>query len=75
MILKIFKMLNVRPLLEYAFQYEDRLRELKLPTLKERRENGDLIEIFKSLFLHYKLPWYSRNRRHQNKCKSPWTLK
>jgi len=30
-------------------EYEDRLRNLKLPTLKYRRRRGDMIEIFKRL--------------------------
>ena len=32
--------------------YEDRLRQLNLPTLEERRRRGDLIETFKILKQH-----------------------
>ena len=32
--------------------YEDRLRQLNLPTLEERRKRGDLIETFKILKQH-----------------------
>ncbi|CAH2108818.1 unnamed protein product [Euphydryas editha] len=35
--------------------YEERLRVLRLTTLKERRERGDLIETFKILHGHYDL--------------------
>ncbi len=30
-----------------GLQYEERLREINLPTLKQRRERGDLIQIYK----------------------------
>lgn len=40
--------------------YEDRLEMLKLGTLKERRERGDLIETFKILNGHYDLPEFEQ---------------
>ena len=38
--------------------YEERLRVFGLPTLRERRMRGDLIETFKIIQNHYKVPMY-----------------
>ena len=66
--------------------YEERLKEMHLTTLKERRERGDLITIYKSLnnlqktekkdlILRWKGEVGNLRARNGYKKKSTWTTK
>ena len=66
-------------------QYEERLKEMGLPTLKERRERGDIITIFKLLnklevtdndkLLQREIGNHRRTRGHAMKLKKERCLK